>query len=402
MVMHTSARVISVAALLAVALPGAVPAMADWPNFRGPQYDGISTETGFKTDCASSIPRKWERELGPAFSSFAAVGDRVYTCGTAGKKQILYCLDAETGDVLWDKPIEEAYDDSNGSGTRATPTVHDGHVYILGAHGRLLCANAEEGKTVWSRNFNHKPQWGYSGSVLIENNLAIVSAGKDDGALAAFNRTSGDLVWKSGDDAAGYSTPYPFTFDKERYIVGFMADSAIIVRARDGKIVWRLPWKTSWNVNAASPLYHNRHLFLTSGYNTGCALLRLKPDKDVLTSETVWRSKVLLNKFQSCILHEGNLYSCDQNAFKCVDFMTGEERWEKKGLKHGTVILADNHLLILTQEGQLQIGEVSPTDFAPTTAAQVLDGRCWTVPVLHRGRLYARNLERAVCVDLRP
>lgn len=400
--MYRSTRVISMILFVAATVFCSRSVQGEWPNFRGPNYDGISDETGFKTQWPGPVRVVWEREIGSAFSSLACVGDRVYTCGTADKQQVLYCLNADSGDVLWAKPIEEEYEDSNGSGARATPTVHDGRVYIQGAHGQLLCVNADDGKTVWSRKLGYKPQWGYSGSVLIEGDLAIVTAGKDQGALAAFNRISGDVVWKCGDDLPGYATPYPFTFQGKRYIVGFNADSAIIANAKDGKLVWRMPWKTDWNVNAASPLYHDGYLFLTSGYKTGCALLRLKAQDDDLSTETVWQTKVLMNKFQSCILYEGNLYSSDQNALKCVDFATGEERWSKKGIKNGTLILADKHLLLLTENGELQIGKVSPTDFVPLTTSEVLDGRCWTVPVLNNGRLYARNFEKVVCIDLRP
>ncbi len=375
---------------------------ADWPNFRGPNYDGISREKGLRTVWTGPMPLLWEQSLGSAFSSFACVGDKVYTCGTQDKQQVLLCLDAGTGRVVWRTALEKEFRESNGDGTRATPTVDEGRVYILGAYGRLLCADANNGRQIWSRQFHNKPTWGYAGSVLIEGGLAIASAGMNEGALVAFDKKTGEPVWKTGDEPAGYSTPYPFTYQGRRYVVGFMADSAIIVDAKTGRQVWRMPWKTSWDVNASSPLYHDGHLFLTSGYRTGCALLKLKPDGDKLSCETVWQSKVLLNKFQSCILHSGKLYSSDQKAFKCVDFMTGEENWRINRVKHGTLILADGYLYLLTPEGQLQIGRASPEGFTALTSAEILTGRCWTVPVLHRGRLYARNLERAVCFNLKP
>lgn len=389
--------------VLAVASLACPEARADWPNFRGPKHDGISDEKGLRTVWTEPIPLLWEKSVGSAYSSFACVGNRVYTCGTADKRQVLYCLEADTGNVVWNNAFAEEYRDSQGDGTRATPTVDDGRVYILGALGRLLCADANTGKEIWSRQFHHKPKWGYSGSVLIEGDLAIASGGKDDGALIALNKKTGKPVWVSGDDPAGYATPYPFTFNDRRYVVGFMSNSAIIADVKTGKQVWRMPWKTDWDVNAASPLYHDGHLFLTSGYKTGCALLKLKPDGDNLATETVWKNKVLLNKFQSCILHEGKLYAGDQQALKCVDFKTGQESWRVRRIKHGTLVLADDHLFLLTEKGKLQIGKVSPEGFSALTSAQILDGRCWAVPVLHRGRLYARNLDqRVVCYNLRP
>ena len=178
-------------------------ASADWPNFRGPNHDGISPDTGFRKTWDEALPLKWEREIGSAFSSFAVVGDRLYTCGTAEKQQVLYCLSTGTGEIIWQTPIERAYRDNFGDGTRATPTVADGRVYILGGHGRLLCVDAKTGSEVWDAQFHHVPQWGYSGSVLVEGDLAIATAGNDQGTLVAFDKATGEKRWQCGDDPAG-------------------------------------------------------------------------------------------------------------------------------------------------------------------------------------------------------
>lgn len=391
---------VGAACLLAIA---AATAQADWPNFRGPNHDGISAESGLKTEWSGAIPLVWDRQIGSSYSSFACVGDAVYTCGTQGEQQVLFRLDADTGNVVWQVPIEPEFRNSYGDGTRATPTVNDGRVYILGAHGRLLCVNASDGTEVWSRSFSHKPQWGYSGSVLIEGDLAIATGGKSDGSLAAFDKKTGRPVWKCGDDPAGYATPYPFTFEGRRYVVGFTGSSVLIADARTGRQVWRTAWETAWEVNASSPIYHEGHLFLSSGYRTGCGLFKLRTDGDNLAADSVWKSKVLLNKFQSCILLDGKLYGSDQKALKCVDFMTGTEHWRKSRIKHSTLNLAENYLYLLTEKGKLQIAKASPQDFTPVTTADILTGKCWTVSALHRGRLYARNLgSRVVCYNLKP
>jgi outer membrane protein assembly factor BamB len=208
-------------------------------------------------------------------------------------------------------------------------------------------------------------------------------------------------VWTCGDDIAGYATPYPFTFEDTRYVVGFAGTSAIIAEAQTGRLVWQTPWKTDWDVNAATPIYHDGHLFLTSGYKTGSALFKLRKDGDKLAADQVWKTDAMRCKFQTPVLWKGNLYGSDQRSLLCVDFMTGEKRWEQRRVRHGTVVLADGHLLLLTEDGQFQIAKASPTGFEPLGTAEALSDRCWTVPVLHRGRLYARNLSRAVCFDLR-
>lgn len=390
-------------ATVSLALLGWTAAVrADWPNYRGPNHDGISNESGLKADWKDAIPFVWDRNVGSAFSSFACVDKRVYTCGTQDGKQVLFCLDADDGRVLWQSAFEPEYREAQGGdGTRATPTVHDGRVYILGAKGKLLCVDATTGTELWSKQFNHPPQWGYSASVLVEGNRIVTTAGRDQGAVVAFDRISGELMWKSGDEPPGYCTPYPFTMNGTRYIVGFTGKSVLIVEAATGREVWRREWETAYHVNAAAPIFHDGHLFVTSGYDTGSGLFKLRTDGDKLAGDEVWRSKVLLSKFQSALLHEGKLYASDQNSLACVDFITGKEEWRKRRIRNGTMTLAQGHLFLLTEEGQLQIAPPSAAGWEPVSTADILSDRCWSAPVIHRGRLFVRNLERVACFDLR-
>ncbi|MHC5110983.1 MAG: PQQ-binding-like beta-propeller repeat protein [Planctomycetota bacterium] len=394
-----------VGCLVVMALAGlteVTPAFAsDWPNFRGPHHDGISPETGLRNAGEESLQLLWERELGSAFSSFAVVKDRIYTCGTVDKQQVLFCLDVGDGKVIWQKAIDKAYNNEHGNGTRATPTIADGRVYILSAHGRLHCLDAGTGKQVWLREFHNPPTWGYSASVLIEGNLAISTAGAQEGALAAFDRLSGEPVWQCGNDPVGYATPYPFTFEGKRYVVGFTGKSAVIAEMATGKMVLQLPWDTAWLVNAAAPIFDDGYLLLSSGYRTGAGVFQLGSTASGLTAKKVWSGRALLNKFQSCILKDGYLYTSDQRGLKCVEFMTGREAWSIPRLKHGTLVLAEDHLYLLTEGGQLRVGPASPLGFEPQLTADILSGRCWTVSVIHNQRLIARSLERVVCFDLK-
>lgn len=373
----------------------------DWPNFRGPNHDGISSEKGLRTDWKSAPKHLWEREIGPAYSSFACVGDRVYTCGTADGKQVLMCLDADTGKVDWSHPFEKEYRDSMGDGTRATPTVDDGRVYIVGGHGAVVCCDAKSGSEIWSHEFKHTPQWGYSGSVLIDGDLAIFSAGGSDGATRAVNKKSGKKVWTCDNDEPGYATPLPFEMGGRKYLCAFTANRATLIDIAAGRPVGKIPWETDWKVNAAAPIYHDGYLFLNSGYHTGCALYKLTAKDGQIDAQEVWKSKVFLNKFQSAILTGGNLYASDEKAFKCVDFLTGKERWKQNRTANGTLVLTDGKLFLLTEGGELRVGKPDASGFTPTATARILEGKCWTAPVVANGRLYARNMEKAVCIDLR-
>lgn len=394
-------------ALVALVSPLVAAAWAaDWPRWRGPNHDGISPEKGLQMKWDAPPPKLWEAQIGSAFSAIICVGDKLYTCGTKDGKQVVLCLAADTGQTVWQVPLEDEYKEKQGGdGTRATPTFDDGRIYIQGALGKVACLDAATGKEVWSRTFDAKPKWGYSASVLIEGDLAIVQAGGSGGALAALNKKTGADVWKCAvEGPVGYATPYPFTLAGTRYVVGFLGNSVIIVEAASGKQVWSTAWKTDWDVNAATPIFHDGLLFLSSGYKTGSGLFRLSKAGETLKAEPLWAEQpdqVILGKFQSPVLHDGHLYVSDQRELKCVELLTGKEKWTERGIKDGTVLLADGHLLVLTEKGELQIAPVSPEKYAPLTKVEVLDKRCWTVPTLHNGRLYVRNLERAVCYELR-
>jgi len=393
-----------IAGALVLILLAPLAAAQDWPHWRGPNFDGKSAEKGFEPKWDQTPPKLWEQALGSAFSGLTCVGGKVYTCGTANKQQVLFCLNADTGAILWQTPIEEEYKEGQGGdGTRATPTFDDGRIFILGALGRLVCCDADRGAEIWSRQFDGKPQWGYAGSVLIEGDLAVATAGGSLGGLVALNKKTGEPVWQSAPLPAGYSTPYPFTFEGRRCIACLLAKEALIVDARTGTEMCRIPWVTDWDVNAATPIFHDGKLFLTSGYKTGAAVFELARDGDKLTARNLWGkepSKIILGKFQTPVLLDGNLYVSDEKALKCVEFATGKERWSQRGISNGTVVWADGYLVVFTENGELQIGKASPSEFKPLTNVELLSGRCWTVPTLYKGRLYVRNFKHVACYQL--
>jgi outer membrane protein assembly factor BamB len=379
----------------------ATAAAADWPCWRGPNHDGLSPEKGFEPKWDAAPPKVWEADIGSAFSGLTVVAGKVYTCGTQNKQQTLFCLAADTGKIIWQTPIEEEYPErQGGDGTRGTPAFNDGRVYIQGALGRVLCCDAETGKEIWSRQYEAKPQWGYAASVLIDGDLALVTAGGKDGALVALDKQTGKVVWQCGRDPVGYATPYPFTFENQRYIVGFMGKEVIIADAKTGQQVWSMPWQTDWDVNASTPIYHDGHLFLSSGYDHGSILLKLARDGEQLKTETVWQNKSIRAKFQSPVLYDGHLYASDEVGLSCVAFATGETKWNQRGVTNGTLLIADGHVLLLTEKGELQIAPASPRAFEPRTTVPLLKGRCWTVPTLWNGHLYARNFKQVACYKL--
>ncbi|MBI5864690.1 MAG: PQQ-like beta-propeller repeat protein [Planctomycetes bacterium] len=392
------------AATMATAFLFSAAARADWPNFRGPRHDGISAEKGLKTTWPEPPKMRWEAKVGDSFSGMSIVGDRLYTCGTADKKQQVLCLDANTGKPIWNFPLEDGYfEPQGGNGARATPTIADGKLYLLGALGRLVCLDAKDGKVIWEKKFEGKPQWGFSASVLIEGDLAITSGGGKQGALIAYDKNDGKEIWKYGTDKAGYSTPYPFTIGSKRYLVGFTGTKVSIVHAESGVVAWDTAWKTDWDVNAASPIFDAGKLFISSGYDTGSAVFSLAADGDKLSGKNLWGEvkKVLLSKFQSAVLHEGNLYCSDQRKLACVDFLTGEEKWKEPRMENATIVLVENDLFIQCEDGRFVIAPATPTGYKPTATFKALEGKCWTVPTLDNGRLYTRSLDTIRCFEMR-
>ena len=406
----TPSRIIFYLSLLTLAVSTTVSQAADWPNWRGPNYDGHSSETDFKTSWKGELLPVWSKDIGAGYSGISVADGRLFTCGVRDGKQVLFCFDADSGSEKWALGFEDLYTNGWGDGSRSTPTIDGDRVYVLGASGTVGCYNVSDGSKIWTKKYDAVPTWGYSGSVLIEGDLAIITVGGAGGGMKAHNKMTGDKVWAIGNDAeSGYSTPYPFTLEGTRYVVGFLGGSAVIAEATSGKEAASIPWKTSYNVNAATPIFHDGMLFLSSGYSTGCGLFKLTKDGDTLNTEKVYTTKKLKNKFQTPVLYRGKLFTFDQRSLKCVDFDSGEIDWEERGdeNQHGTIVFADGYLITLNQRGELKIAKASPKRFEPTGTTTVFEqkgGRneqCWTVPTLANGRLYLRNLQRLVCIDLR-
>jgi outer membrane protein assembly factor BamB len=393
---------VSVAALV---LPSA-PA-DDWPCWRGPARNGISAEAGWLDRWPAEGPRVlWKAAVGTGFSTFAVAGGRAFTLGNDDNTDTVFCLDAETGKVLW----SHAYPSDLGDkffegGPTATPTVDGGRVYTIGRWGDAFCFEAATGKVVWSKNLVQEiglpaPGWGLSGSPVVHGDLLLLNAG--DGGLA-IEKATGKVTWKSAAKEPGYSTPLVVRFgDAERMLLG-SGRSYVAVDPRTGREAWRMKWVTQYGCNAADPVVDGDRVFLSTGYGKGAALLKSGAGEP----EVVWQGKVMRTQMNPCVLLGGFLYGVDGDAgqkaaLKCVDFATGAEKWAQEGFGNGAVMAADGKLIALSGKGELMVAPVSPDGFQPAARAQVLGGKCWTVPVLANGRIYCRNAAGdVVCLDVK-
>lgn len=389
------------AALALIATAATAATAADWYRWRGPDLNGISRETGWQATWPESGPKPlWKAAVGTGFSSFSVSRGRVYTMGNTNETDTVYCLDAQSGQIVWKHSYPCPLDPKNfEGGPAATPTVDGDRVYTFSRKGDAYCLDAATGKVVWSRNLHREPgaeipTWGFASSALIAGERVILNAGD---AGVALDKKSGDVLWNSGKGPGGYATAMPLSAGRDQCLAVFSRQSLVAVKVADGQEQWRYPWKTAYDVNAADPIIAGDRVFISSGYNRGATLIRINGSQP----EKVWESKNMRNHFNSCVLWREHLYGVDEAELRCLAFDTGEVKWKYPQFGKGSLMLADGKLIGLSEKGELIIAEATPAAFKPISRAQVLTGKCWTMPVLSNGHIYCRNASgNVVCLEV--
>lgn len=369
---------------------------ADWGQWRGPNGTGISEEAGWLTDWPADGPEQlWRTSVGKGYSSVAVSQGRLYTMGNSDDQDTVFCLNAENGEPIW----QYSYECNAGDypGPRSTPAVDGDRVYTLSRRGHLFCFDAATGDIRWSHQmvdeFGAKPPgWEFACSPYILNDWLIV----DVGTVHALDKNTGDPVWHSKKYTAGYSTPTYFELKGNDVLAVFNEFGLVIMDASDGSELSSYRWETAYGVNAVTPIVSDGRVFISSGYNVGAALVDVRNSAD-----EVWKNKSMRNHFNNCVLWEGYLYGFDEKTVRCLEFATGKEMWAQEGLGKGSLMLADEKLIVLGEKGDLVIANASPAKFDEIGRTKVLDKTCWTVPVLANGRIYCRNDQgNLVCVDV--
>jgi outer membrane protein assembly factor BamB len=379
----------------------------DWPRWRGPDLNGISKEKTWNSSWPNEGPKQlWKASVGIGFSSLAVAKGRLFTLGNKEETDTVYCFDAEKGKELWKHSyacqLDPIYYEG---GPGSTPTIDGEKVYTLSKRGHIFCFEAGTGKIAWQKNLiealgSEKPRWGFAGSPLVEGKLLLVNVGA---AGTALDKASGKIVWQSETNAAGYATPIPYTASGERCVALFSGKSLVGVRVKDGKRLWDFPWVERWGLNAADPLLIGQKLFVSS-FGRGCALLQLGSGRPTV----LWENKSLANHFNCGVQLNGFIFGIHGNTdqperdLRCMEVATGEVKWKQTGVGLGSVMAADGKLVVLSERGELLVAPADPKGFSPVARAQVLGGKCWTVPVLANGRIYCRNAEGTViALDVR-
>ncbi len=403
-------------ALLGGGSGGSGAAAGEWPQWRGPNRDDVSKETGLLKKWPSEGPKRaWvSEEAGLGYSGFAIAGGKLYTMGLFDAEEKVVCLDTATGKKLWDSFVGAIYQNQWGNGPRCTPTVTGGKVYAIGGNGDLVCLDAATGKQDWTKSLTKDlggelQKWGYTESPLVDGELVIVTPGGPKGAIAALSTKTGKVEWQTNDvtENAQYSSIIPIDHNGQRQYVQLLMKTILGV-SKDGKVLWKSDFPGEVAV-IPTPIYNGGQIYVAAGYGVGCKAVKLGSG----SVEEVYSNKNMINHHGGVILIDGLLYGfCEGRPgnWTCQDFKTGEVVWQDPGIGKGAVAYADGMLYCQAEkDGTIALVEaskkgwnmVSSFKLEAQTSQRAKDGRIWTHPVVVGGKLYLRDQEFISCYDVK-
>ena len=388
----------------------------DWPRWRGTDHTGLCKETGLLDKWPADGPKTaWvNKDVGLGYSSYAVVGGTLYTMGLRGESEQLIAINADTGKELWSTDVGARYKNAWGDGPRATPTVDGNRVYAVAGGGELVCADTKSGKVVWKASMTGMggavPKWGYSESVLVDGDKVICTPGGDQGALAALNKNTGSVIWRSKDwkEGAQYSSVVPATIHGRKQYVQLAMKSLAGIDAATGDLIWSSDWPGRTAV-VPTPIIKGDEIFVATGYGVGCKKVRVNKNGTV---EDVWMNKVMKNHHGGVILVGDHLYGySDGPGWVCQDWKSGEEVWaERRALKKGAIYYADGKLILLDEtKGTVALVEASSKEWnelsrftlSPQTDKRAPRGRVWTHIVISNGKMYVRDQDILVAYNVK-
>jgi outer membrane protein assembly factor BamB len=409
-------------ALLAL-FAAASPLAADWIQYNGPGSDRISSESIRLSKWPAAGPKRvWQVPATNGHSSFVIGGGRAATLVERDGQETLVVLAAHTGQELWSKAMTSAKydggggagaaDNKGGDGPRSTPAIVSGRIYTYSSKLQLSCFDAATGEETWSVDVQdaHDGQslrWQSAASPVLDGNLVFVPGGGKGQSMLAFDKDTGKKVWAAGDDQMTHATPIVADIHGRRQVIFFTQSGLASFDTSNGQELWRqnYPYKTS---SAASPVVYQDIVYCSAGYGVGAGAFRISKVGNSFKSEHLWRkNNKLPNHWSTPIVKDGYLYGMfsfkkyGTGPMMCVDIRTGAEKWSKDGYGPGNVILCGDLLLALTDAGEITLVKARPDRYEEVARAKVLQGKCWTTPVLSGGRIYARSTQQAVCLDVR-
>ena len=386
----------------------------DWPEFRGLGRNGVIEHVPPPSEwLAQPLKLLWKHPVGPAWSSFAIVGDRAWTQEQRHDEESVVCYDAISGQTVYVHSASARHESPLGRvGPRATPTISNGQVFTLGATGILNCLDARSGAKVWSRNILEDADagnlpWAMAGSPLVDDRMVVVNPGGSDGrGVIAYDRDSGEILWTSGNHPAAYAGAKFANILGNRQVLIFNGFGLCAFDSEQGTPLWEFAWANSERINVAQPIALSEdRIFIAAGYGKGGTVVTVTKDGDQVTADSDWtasQSRQLKLKFNDAVYHDGCVYGLDEGILTCLDLDTRKRRWKGGRYGYGQVLLCGKELLVQTEEGEMIALEASPAGHQELSRQRVLDGKCWNQPAIAQGKLFVRNATEAACYEIIP
>jgi len=403
---------------------------ADWPQWRGPDRNGKSKESSLLDQWPEGGPSLlWQSKgMGAGYSSMAIANGRIITMGDIGEKQYVIAADQKNGAILWKTAVGPFWKDNYG-GARCTPTVDANRVYAINTEGDLSCLNAENGKLIWEKSLTkdfggmmsagQNVHWKFSESPLIDGNKVIVTPGSNDAAMVALDKTSGSEIWRTsipvlgekGADGAGYSSPVVSNAGGVRQYVQFIGRGVIGVHAETGKFLWGYNKVANDVANIPTPIIHGDHVFVSSGYGTGSALLKINRKGENFQAEEVYflGGKECQNHHGGMVLLNDHIYlgaGHNKGRPQCVNLKTGKTIWgpiRNEGAGSAALTYADGHLYYRYQNGLMVLVEATVEGYKEKGSFMIPEVKAfsWSHPVVLDGKLYLREQDHLFCYDIK-
>ncbi|MDF1744648.1 MAG: PQQ-binding-like beta-propeller repeat protein [Gimesia sp.] len=382
----------------------------EWPAFRGNQRDGALSGVSLSTEWGDSVKTPlWKIPVGPGWSSFVVAGDLLFTQEQRGESEAIVCYDANSGGEVWIQEINSRfYDPLGGPGPRATPTLANGQLFVIGANGDVMRLDPKTGEIIWQQDLRKvakrkPPGWGFSSSPLVVDSLVVVHAGgKADKGLLAFDTETGDLKWSAPAGDHSYSSPALMTIAGQKVIAMLTNQELNLLNPTDGKVLLNYKNEIEGYRALQPQRLEDDSILIASGMGKGIQKIHVTNSNGQWEAEQVWDSPRLKPDFNDYVVYQGHAYGFDSTIFVCFDLKDGKRKWKGGRYGKGQVLLLrdSGQLLVISEQGDVVLLKADPNGHTELAKFHAIEGKTWNHPVLIGDQLFVRNSEQAASFRL--